>query len=230
MSEHFSPKSVACDSSALISLADTCLLQALMELKQHLGGDFLMTESVRDECITTPLRTKSHTLPATRLQLALNEGILRIADSEGLRSATQDVIWTANNIFFADSRPVSILHKGEAETLALAISLGLKNVMMDERNARLMVEDPELLGAHMEEELGISLHRNEKYLERFKQMTAPLNIFRSSELLVIAYEKGNFRRFKDLEKQAIEAALYGVKFAGCSISFDEIEEYTRSLQ
>ena len=48
MSEHFSPKSVACDSSALISLADTCLLQALMELKQHLGGDFLMTESVRD--------------------------------------------------------------------------------------------------------------------------------------------------------------------------------------
>lgn len=34
---------------------------------------------------------------------------------------------------------------------------------------------------------------------------------------------------KALEGRDIEAALYGLKFAGCSISFEEIEEFTKSL-
>lgn len=230
MCASFSPNSIVCDSSALISLADTCFLGALSELKARLGGDFLITDSVKQECIDTPLRTKSHTLPAIRLQLALNDGIIRAVDSSGLKKTTEDLIWTANNLFFAENRPIALFHKGEAETLALAIALNLENVLMDERNARLVVEDPELLGSHLAEELGFSLRTNQKYMERLKAMTSRLNVFRSSEMVVIAYEKGCFKGFHELEKQAVEAALYGVKFAGCSISFDEIEEFTRSIQ
>jgi hypothetical protein len=42
---------------------------------------------------------------------------------------------------------------------------------------------------------------------------------------MLAHENGYFRHFKKLQRKAIEAALYKVRFSGCSIRFDEIEEY-----
>ena len=230
MCAEYSNKSIACDASSLISLADTCFLPALAELKAAQGAEFLITEGVKAECIDTPLRTRSHTLPAIRLQLALNDGVIRLVESGGVKKTAEDLIWTANNIFFAGGKPISIFHKGEAETIALAISLGLESVMIDERNARLIIEDPDMMGDRLEHELGISVRRNDKYIARLKSMTSRLKFFRSSELLAVAYERGYFKRFRGLEREAVEAGLYGLKFAGCSISFDEIGEITSSLR
>jgi len=221
---------VVCDSSSLISLADSCFLPVLAELKRSLGADFLIGESVKYECIDHPLEMKSHTLPAIRLKLALNDGIIKSAGSKNLERRTEDVLWIANNIFFSSEKPIHIMHKGEAETLALAIELGLKNVLIDERTSRMLVESPEAMAKHISSEFNRNIRINERYLERFRQMTDGLNLFRSSELLIIAYEHGYFKRFGELENDALEAALYGVKFAGCSISFEEIDEYVRSIK
>jgi len=122
------------------------------------------------------------------------------------------------------------MHKGEGETLALALELGLTNVLIDERTSRVLIEGPDVMCHHLEEELHRSIRINNKYLDRFQQMTGGLSLFRSSELLILAYEHGYFKKFKGLEKEALEAALYGIKFAGCSISFEEIEDFTRSLK
>ncbi len=230
MSGGYSNKTIICDSSALISLADTAFVDVLAELKKVSGADFIISEDVKAECIDHPLRMKSHTLPAIRLQFALNEGILRVADAAPIRKTTDDLLWLANNVYYSGDRPVSVLHRGEAETLALASENGLGSILIDERTTRVLIEDPESLGKHLHEELGVPISINSKYLYRFAQLTGSMELFRSSELMIIAYEKGYFKRFSGLETQAVEAALYGLKFAGCSISFEEIEEYTKSLQ
>jgi len=226
----FQKNSIVCDSSSLISLADTCFLPALADLRRYLGADFIISEAVKYECIDHPRKMKSHTLPAIRLQLALNDGIIKVAGSQNLRRRTEDLLWIANNIFFSHDQPVQIMHKGEGETLALALELGLTNVLIDERTSRVLIEGPDVMCHHLEEELHRSIRINNKYLDRFQQMTGGLSLFRSSELLILAYEHGYFKKFKGLEKEALEAALYGIKFAGCSISFEEIEEFTRSLK
>ncbi len=51
-----------------------------------------------------------------------------------------------------------------------------------------------------------------------------LTALRSSELVLLAYEHGYFKNFEKLQMQAIEAALYKVKYSGCSIGFNEIKD------
>ena len=227
---YFPKKCVVCDSSSLISLANACFLPLLAELRKNLGADFIIGESVKHECIDHPLEMKSHTLPAIRIKLALNNGIIKAVSPTNIGRRTDDVLWVANNIFFSRESHIRIMHKGEAETLALAIELGLENVLIDERTSRMLIESPETMAKHIGSEFNRNVRINEKYLERFRDMTERLNLFRSSELLIMAYEHGYFKKFGELEDDAIEAALYGIKFAGCSISFEEIEEYVRSLK
>lgn len=229
-SERFLPDSIVCDSSALISLADSCFLSLLGELRQMMRGDFIISETVKYEIIDHPLRTKSHTLPAIRLKLAVNDRVLRVVGVPGLEKETDDILWLANNLLFMNGKPLAMLQRGEAETLALARELGLKNVLIDERTTRTLVEDAEDMRRHLSQELHTKVELNHEYHERFLRLTERMNFFRSSELLVVAYERGLFRRFGQMERQAIEAALYGLKFAGCSISFEEIDEYVRSLR
>ena len=61
-------------------------------------------------------------------------------------------------------------------------------------------------------------------------MTAKLQLFRSSEMLAAAYEKGYFSSLGGLELKTLEAGLYSLKFAGCAISFEEINSYIDSLR
>ena len=42
---------------------------------------------------------------------------------------------------------------------------------------------------------------------------------------MLAYEEGFFNSFDKLQREALEAALYKMKYSGCSISFDEIFDY-----
>jgi hypothetical protein len=47
---------------------------------------------------------------------------------------------------------------------------------------------------------------------------------------MLAYEKGYFKSFGRLQTEALEAALYKVKYSGCSISFDEIMDYVSRVR
>ncbi|MCX6775253.1 MAG: hypothetical protein NT130_00145, partial [Candidatus Micrarchaeota archaeon] len=126
-------------------------------------------------------------------------------------------------------QPLKLIHEGETETLAIAIDLGLENVLIDERTTRMLIEAPLEMKVHMEMEFQKRIDINERNLNQFLDMTRNLNLFRSAELAVIGYEKGFFKDYGEMEKRAIESALYGLKFAGCSISFNEIEEFCKTL-
>jgi hypothetical protein len=80
---------------------------------------------------------------------------------------------------------------------------------------------------HIENEFNVRININEGLFNEFKKLTENIKIIRSTEIVALAKEKKYFRKFKDMEKEAYRAALYALKFKGCSISFEEIEEMIR---
>ena len=233
MSEEYSnsiPKnSVVCDSSSLISLSDSCLLWIVSELSESFNGIFIIPKTVEYETITHSLEIKSHTLGAIRLKKLLLDGVIKVVETPNVGQLTSELLYLGNNVFSMSGKPLKIIHEGETETLALAIESGLINILIDERTTRMLIEAPLHLKAHMEEEFKKKIKLNEKKLNKFLSMTSRLNLFRSTELAIVGYEKGLFKDYGEFEKPAIEAALYGLKLTGCGISFSEIEEFSRSI-
>ena len=81
----------------------------------------------------------------------------------------------------------------------------------------MLVEKPE----NLKELLEKKMHTNVKLKEsNFKEFNG-FKIIRSTELIYIAYKKGliNLRG-----KEVLDALLYALKFKGCAISSEEIEE------
>ncbi|MEM2137609.1 MAG: hypothetical protein QW568_00800 [Candidatus Anstonellaceae archaeon] len=221
------PKSQAtlvCDSSALISLTDSCFVGALSFLKKKFRAGFLIPPSVEYECVEHPAHMKAYALHALRIKRAINEGILDVVPLSD-EDEVQKIKWVANNSFYSSGTPLRLLQEGEIEMLALSIETGVSNLLIDERTTRMLAEDPESLRKHLEEEFHRPITVNEENLSEFTRLTRSMKFFRSSELLLLAYEKGYFADYGELEDEAIEASLYKLKYAGCAVGFGEISGY-----
>jgi predicted nucleic acid-binding protein len=223
-------ESVVCDSSSLVSMSDSCLLWIISELSKSFKGYFIISKTVEYESVMHPLDMKSHTLGAIRLKKLLLENVVKVVETPNSRSITSELLSLGNSVFSIGGRNLKLIHEGETETLALAIDLGVRNILIDERTTRMLIEAPLDLKSHMEGEFQSRIDVNEKHLRRFLDMTNGLNLFRSTELAIVGYEKGLFNDYVGMEKRAIEAVLYGLKFAGCGISFSEIDEFCNSLR
>ncbi|MDO8339226.1 MAG: hypothetical protein Q7T16_01065 [Candidatus Burarchaeum sp.] len=218
-------KDMICDSSSLISLADSCLLPALKAVKDRLNGKIFISPRVEYESITHPREIKEYSLAALRLKQALVDGTLTLIQSPSAKVKTQEILRHANNVYSVDRRSMHIIQDGEAEMLALAAELGVQNILMDERTTRMLSEAPWELHAHYEREFGKPVKVNGAELEWFAKFTKGMSIFRSSEIVVAAYELGYFKNYRGMEREMLEASLYALKFAGCGISFEEIQEF-----
>ncbi|MCC7552583.1 hypothetical protein KO317_02870 [Candidatus Micrarchaeota archaeon] len=222
-------QAIICDASSLISLTDSGFLWVLYNFKKRNNIFFMVPQKVKYECITRPLGIKKYAMHAIRLQDAVNDEIINVADlnveKEGI-----EVMEIANNIFFSKGKPIHLVDAGEAEMIALTKKLGIENLLIDERNTRMLIENPEDLKKQQERELKVSITYNKKNLEIFKNIVKNLFVFRSSEVLGIAYEKGMFNKFQGIEKQALEAGLNSLKFNGCSISFEEVGKLMYNLK
>lgn len=218
------PDSVVCDSSAIITLTDAGLLGALISTKMKMKGELLVTKGVVDESVTYPLKVPEYSFSAIRIERALNSKMFRVVEYSN--STLDKVLHSANNMFYTD-RPFHLVDEGEAEMIAAAVDNGLKVILMDERTTRALIESPLNLKSHLEEEFRIKINVNEDMLNQFKSMTKGLQVIRSAEIVALAREKGYFKKFKELAGAAYEAALYAVKFRGCSIGFDEIKELAK---
>lgn len=215
---------IICDSSALISLTDSCFVRALYFLKRRFSGKFFIPPSVEEECVGRPRRLMQHAMHALRLRRAINDGIIEVVGSPD-RKSTNEVRFLANNTFFAGGTPIRLLHEGESEVLSLAEELSVNCILMDERTTRMLVESPEALRTLLSRELKREITVDEGNLSSFLRFTKGFTFFRSSELLLLASEKGFFSDYGELEQEAVEAALYKLKFAGCAVGFTEIEAY-----
>ncbi|MFH1286019.1 MAG: hypothetical protein ABIH99_05555 [Candidatus Micrarchaeota archaeon] len=219
--------SILCDASSLISLTDSCCLPILESFREKMKGGLFISPEVKDECIDYPLKRKRYQLSALRLQMALARNVFKLLsakESANHEKLKEQFLFTANNIFYINGKPLRLVHGGEADMLALAYEFGIGNIMIDERTTRMLVEAPLLMREHLKREFGREIGLNKLYLSRFRSLTSNIHILRSSEVLILAYEKGGFDQFGKMKKTALEAALYAIKFAGCSLSFDEIKE------
>ena len=124
---------------------------------------------------------------------------------------------------------MTLIHDGEAEVIALGAATGIRNILIDERTTRMLIESPILLKRHMESEFRRPVKVDVNNLRIFRDSTKRMDLFRSSELVVIAYERGYFNGYKKAKKDALKAALNAIKFSGCSLSFREVNAFMRSL-
>jgi len=222
--EKFNPNSIVCDASSLISLTETGLLGALIMLKPMMKGKIMITEGVIDEAITHPIKQPQYAFSAIRIKRALKSGVFSVAK---YRINTYDKILRITNNMFYTHRPFHLVNHGEAEMLAAALDNGVRFVLMDERTTRMLIESPLELKKHIENEFRVRININEGLFNEFKILTSDIKVIRSTEIVALAKQKNYFKKFGDMEKEAYKAALYALKFNGCSISFEEIEELAR---
>jgi hypothetical protein len=224
-------RDVIVDSGVLISLTSGCLDNLLYFYHEKFGLRFIIPPSVEREVIGRPLneKIKKYLFSALRIKNAIDDGVVVVVDAK-LEAKTKELMQTANNLFFVRGKPIRLIHMGEAEMLVLAKELGVEYLLMDERTTRMLIEAPIPLKKHLEEEFNVNVMVNKKNLQSLVSQISPLRTIRTSELVMLAYEKGYFKNFNNMHKDVLEAALFKVKYSGCSIGFGEIKEYLSGVQ
>jgi hypothetical protein len=224
-------KLLVCDSGSLISLTTACITELLYFFKEKYHLSFVMPPAVEEETVLYPLRKriKEYMFSAIKIKDAINDGVITVMNTDTLARDRDGVMAAANNLFYAQGRPLNLIQKGESEVLALAHEIGADSILLDERTTRMLIEAPFVLKKHMEEEFHVNVMMNKGNLDRFSNYSKGITTFRSSEVVILGYETGYFNRYQGQEKDALEAALYRVRFAGCSIRFDEVSRYLRTL-
>lgn len=215
------------DSSSLINFVMNGLTQTLVDLKKIFRGKFIITDAVKYETIDRPSNIKKFELGSLQIKKLLDEKILEMPSAINinesvLREKTKIILNHANSSFEARNEYMHIIDAGEASCLALSLLAGEKNIgsiiVIDERTTRMLGENPENLRELFETKL------HTKVLLRKDFEFPEFRFIRSSELVYVAYKKG----FVNLKNgDVLDALLYAVKYKGCSISRQEIEEIKR---
>lgn len=220
---------IVCDSSSLISLVDTCTSGVLSFLRERAGARFVIPPGVYDELVSRPLGIKRYGYSAVRLRRMVEAGVLEVQKSEGLQPRTEEFLGLANTAFFVEARPLRILHEGEAECLASLHGTRKPLLLVDEKTTRLLLEDPKRLKELMQGEYQRKVTVNDSNLARFRQLAGEVFVVRSTELVALAVRRGFFAEYGEERLEAFHSSLYALRYAGCSISSDELVEYERTL-
>jgi hypothetical protein len=219
-------KAIIFDSGTLISFAMNGMYEELKKLKEVFEGKFLITPDVKREIVDKPLNIKKFELEALKLNQLIEERVfelpesLNVKDSE-LSKRTEEFMKVANSLFYTKGREVRLIDAGESSCLALSKILsekGIKNILaIDERTIRVLIEKPENLTSLLQRKMNSAIRIKSSNYKIFKNF----NIIRSTELVYVAYKKG---LIKLKGPNVLDALLYAMKFKGCAISGEEIEE------
>ena len=222
-------KSLVFDSSSIISLSLNNLLWTLKSLKKNFKGEFYIPDAVKRELIDVPIQGKKYKLEAMQVSRDILDGVLKIGEKIEINKFLELV----NSIYTSKKKTeaknpggkIQILQKGEVEALLLAVKLKADVLVVDERTTRLLLENPEKLRELLEKKLHTSVEINYNSLNKFNVQIGIINVIRSSELMMIAFEKGILEDYLvDGKKELIDAILWGLRLRGCSISNEEIDE------
>ena len=218
-------KRVVSDSSSIISMAINCMSTLLAEL----GLEIVVSREVYDEIVSRPINSKRYALESMRIKKLFNEGVVKVMDADP--RLTDEIIEVSNGIYSAHHQNIRLIHKGEAGALALIRDVGADAFLIDERTMRMMLEDPESLKNVLSSQNNGRVDIDYGRLDAFRKLVPPVKIIRSSELAAIAYERGVLgKSLGDNRKEALMAMLYALKFSGCAISWDEIDDYASIMK
>ncbi len=225
-------KSLVFDTSTIISVATNNLLWVLPQLKKRFKGEFFISSSVKGEVIDAPLKSKKYKLEAMQILSLMGEGTIKVYRNSKKR--VQEISELANKIFRSKDTWIRIMHEAEIESLAIAIEINADAYVIDERNTRMLIENPEGLGQLLQQKLHTKIDMNQESLKRFKEYVKGVNIIRSVELMTVAYELGIMDKYLkererkianiDLRRSLIDGMLWGLKLNGCSITKKEIND------
>ncbi|MCK4327342.1 MAG: hypothetical protein KAW41_02590 [Candidatus Diapherotrites archaeon] len=217
-------KKIVCDSSSLISMSDNCVLWLLPEF----GVEFVVPEEVKREIVDRPMKEVRFQFKALRLSRAITNGSIKVVTDSGVAKRAKEIVRLANSLFKYGRHNVSILHGGEAESIALMQKQGIQTLLVDERTTRLLIEDRVALRKYIERRTGFNLKLNKQIAGQLEDEVGGVDVIRSSELLAWAYENGLMEKF-GRDRNVLHASLYGLKYSGCAISNEEIEDYMKLL-
>lgn len=213
-------KTLIADSSSIISLAVNCLSTLLEDLNLKI----VIPKEVLDEIVSRPSNSKRYALESIRIKKLLSDNIISVEEpSQGL---VEEILNYANSIYTIHGHKLPLIHRGEAEALALLKEKNKNTLLIDERTTRLMMEDAELLRKILCEQNNQEVSANIKQLQKLQQMFPNIKIIRSSEIAAIAFEEKLLaEKLGNNNLETFAAVLYALKFSGCAISWREIEEY-----
>ena len=217
------------DSGVLISFSETCFLSLFKNLKDNLG-EFIITKNVKYEAIDRPKNVMRFKLSSIRIDEQLMGGVFTIAQgSKELDAATKKILDLTNNMFYVRGKPIKIIQIGEAESLALIGLTEASYLAVDERTTRMLIEEPYALLSIFKRKYNtgnINFDKN-RYL-KFKETIGNVQSVRSVDLFSYAYNNNLLTDvYKD--KDALKAVLYALKFKGCAVSFEEINQYVSEM-
>ena len=224
-------KSIVFDTGPIISLTTNNLLGLLTNLKEHYGGSFYVTEAVRKELIERPLDTKKFKFEALQVLRCINSKILEVYDDAELKKKTLNLLDLANKCFSCKNNFLQIVHFAEMSGLAAALINNSEAFVVDERNTRLLIEDPMKLRNILSGKLHMDVSLNRSILNKFRNLTKGMKLIRSVELVTVAFELGILDKYlvnvPNPRKTLLEAVLWGVKLNGASVSESEIKEIVK---
>lgn len=215
------------DTGPLITLSLNNLLWVLKPLKEQYKGEFYITNSVKKESIDKPLQTKKFKFEAIQILKLVEEGIIKVIYDKNIKEKANFLFNEINSFFKAHDNYIKIVHYAEIETLAAGLVLKADSIVVDEFITRNIVENPKLVHERLEGKLHLPVIQNENAIKNIRQ-ELNLNILRTFELILIAFELGLFKdyylKLPYAKKQLLEGLLWGIKLNGCSITEQEINE------
>ncbi len=212
------------DSSTLISMAITCSLPLLRKLKQSYDGKFYITESVYGETISRAMQSLRFRYEGYRVKELIDDKIIEVYPDKHLAGDINELMNTINHTYFAEGKPLNIVQLGEMSAIIAGFEEKTDAIAVDERIARLLIENTDLLKPWLEHKLHTKVTINEETMKKwFPRVSNKFVPLRSAEFAVTAWKKGIFGDNKDV----LYGLLWALKFAGCAITEQEIDFYMK---
>jgi hypothetical protein len=219
------------DTGTMITLSSTCLMNVFREFVKYNNLELLVSNTVAEESVWRPISNKRFALNAARIKYAFSNNIVHvISPTQEVKQLQEKIFALANRTFFTATGPITLLQAGETEALALAKVHGAKALFIDERTTRSLLENPSRLKSILEKRQNQAIKVNYDNVDELKEMFPDLKMFRSVDLIALAFEQDLFDHELDHTKLELSAALYAAKYSGCAVSEVEIDNYVNSLK
>lgn len=223
---------IVIDSSTIISCAVNCMLWVFDELKAK-GVRFVVPAGVKHEVIDSGLSSQKFKLEAIRVMHHFSNKTFEEYDGD-LKAETSRLLGWSNSSFYIRNKQLSVLQDTDVQVAVLAKKIGADAILTDERTLRLFIENPDSIKKFLESKFHEKVTVNENALHSFTEYMHRIPVMRSAELIVYSFENGIFdptlkrcatSGIPNCQREVISGLLFALKFAGCAISFEEVNDY-----